>query len=163
MAPNCIYRECMHDKSLARWPPIREILQFIEATIALAVASLAVRFVPFRVITRTLEWGEHDFEKDPRRADALAAEVSVAVRRASRRSPWRNVCIHRGLATQWMLRRRGLDARFHYGLSHTNSVLSAHVWVSLNGLVVMGEEEASHYKCVAEFPARISIAGQSET
>jgi hypothetical protein len=61
-----------------------------------------------------------------------------------------------------MLRRRGLDARFHYGLSNANSVLKAHVWVSLNGSVVMGEEEASHYKCLAEFPARVSVSGQTE-
>ncbi len=131
----------------------REVLRFGEAIAALAIAGLAVRLLPFKDLTRTLGWGGRGGRR-PGTAESLHSETAQAVWRASRRVPWRTVCIHRGLAAQWMLRRRGLDSRFHYGLSQAGSILSAHVWVSLDGSIVVGEEEAARFTCVAEFPPK---------
>ena len=118
----------------------------------LALAALAVRLLPFRTLTKTLGWGGAGHGNSSEPPASRPAQIAQAVWRASRRSPWRTVCIHRGIAVQWMLRRRGLDGRFHYGLSQADSVLSAHVWVSLDGTILIGAEEASRYRCVAEFP-----------
>lgn len=43
--------------------------------------------------------------------------------------PWRTVCLRKGLALQWMLRRRGIDARLHYGIGKDDvGALCAHLW-----------------------------------
>ena len=79
-----------------------------------------------------------------------------AVDRAARRMPWRLVCIHKGLAAHWMLRRRGLLSRLHYGIAAGENQLTAHVWVSLDDEILIGGEEAASHALVATFPADMS-------
>ena len=63
------------------------------------------------------------------------------------------MCIQQGLALQWMLRRRGVDARLHYGIAKDErGELQAHVWVAAGGEVVIGGAEAPQFKCVATYP-----------
>jgi hypothetical protein len=50
-----------------------------------------------------------------------------------------------------MLRRRGFDARLHYGIANAGG-LKAHVWVSVDGKIVIGGGPAPDYKCVAVYP-----------
>lgn len=91
-------------------PGLGEFALFAEACAALTLASLAVRFWPFRwIVASTRIGGRRQSALDP-------APVALAVRRASRRLPWRIVCFQEGLATHWMLRRRGGAARLHYGV-----------------------------------------------
>jgi hypothetical protein len=142
-------------RSAARSPSLsfREFFCFGEAAILLAAAVVGVRLLPFRWLISTATWGGPAHTANERRGDLVSSKITRAVARASRRLPWRSVCIHRGLAVHWMARRRGLDARFHYGLSQDNSLLSAHVWVSVNGRIIEGQDEAANYTCVAQFPA----------
>jgi len=52
-----------------------------------------------------------------------------------------------------MLRRRGIDARLHYGLANDEGqALKAHVWVEAVGLILVGGEGADQYVRVATFP-----------
>ena len=52
-----------------------------------------------------------------------------------------------------MFRRRGIDARLHYGLTtDDDKTLRAHVWVEALGEILVGEEDASEYVRVATFP-----------
>jgi hypothetical protein len=53
-----------------------------------------------------------------------------------------------------MLRRRGVDARLHYGARQGvgNKLLEAHVWVSVAGEIVIGAEEASRFALLATYP-----------
>ena len=121
---------------------------FAEACAALSVASVAVRFWPFRwIVASTRVSGRRQTALDP-------APIALAVRRASRRLPWRTVCFQEGLATHWMLRRRGAAAQLHYGVRSDADRLSAHVWVSLRGQPVIGEEQTDLHRCVATFPPR---------
>lgn len=113
----------------------------------LLAAGLAVRFLPYRVVARTLGTTPRQRRAE---TEAVTASVSLAVRRASGHVPWRTVCFQEGLATHWMLRRRGVDSRFHYGVRNVGG-MSAHVWVSVGGRTVIGESADPH-ACVAVYP-----------
>jgi hypothetical protein len=83
-----------------------------------------------------------------------ADTVVWAVRAVGRRLPLRAKCIEQGIVAQRLMRRAGIDARLHYGArpGSEGSRLSAHVWVSVGGTVVLGGEEASNFAEVAAFP-----------
>lgn len=125
-----------------------DVGSFAEAAVALTLASLAVRLLPFRWLVRTMG------RQDPVRRDVFSDTRSVrrAVQRASRRLPWPTVCIQQGLAAHWMLRRRGMPARLHYGIRNGVERLSAHVWVTVEGAAVVGEEDDDPHTPVVIFP-----------
>lgn len=83
-----------------------------------------------------------------------AETVVWAVRAAGRRVPLRAMCIEQGIVAQRLMRRAGIDARLHYGArpASEDPKLSAHVWISVGGTVVLGGEEASGFAEVAAFP-----------
>ena len=128
--------------------PLRDNVLFAEAVLGLLAGWAAVRFLPFRTAVRiaSIELG--------RRVRTTEVErLSRAVAVAAKRVPWRAVCFQQGLALQWMLRRRGIDAKLHYGVGNApSSDLRAHVWVSAGESIVMGGEEAAGFKCVATYP-----------
>ncbi len=129
---------------------VREIARFVEAVCLLALAWAAIRLLPFRILMRTTSFGPVPGEQP--NARATGAAVRQAVKRAARRLPWTIVCFPEGLAAHWMLRRRGLPSQLHYGLRPSTEKLSAHVWVTLAGEVIVGEEAQDPHHCVATFP-----------
>jgi hypothetical protein len=141
--PTAIHRWSRLDRS-------KRIL-LVEATGAVCVASLAVKLLPFK---KAIRLGSRASVPacSTSRADVLSG-VRRAIDAATRNLPWNAVCIHRGLATQWMLRRRGIDARLHYGLAKDDEkALRAHVWVDALGETLVGGDEAGDYVRVATFP-----------
>ena len=130
----------------------------IEAASALALACAAVAFLPFR---RAIRLGS--VAPEPRRSGSVS-DCAWAVEAAARRLPLRAVCIQKGLALravciqkglalQRMLRRRGFDALLHYGArNEPPGKLHAHVWVSVEGDVVMGGNERPDFAEIAVFP-----------
>lgn len=132
---------------LYRMDPARRRL-VLRAAMVLSAASAAVALLPFRQAIR--------FGSVPLGArSGVAPEACVAAVEASaRRLPWRTMCIEKGLATQRLLRRGGADARLHYGARHDPATgkLEAHVWVSIDGIIVIGGEEARGFAKVATYP-----------
>ena len=128
--------------------PLRDNALLAEAVVALMAGWAAVRFLPFRTAVRIASVGLR------RRAQPPDVErLSRAVAVAAKRVPWRAVCFQQGLALQWMLRRRGVDARLHYGVGYApSSDLQAHVWVSVGDKIVLGRDEAPAHKSVATYP-----------
>lgn len=128
-------------------PTIREVAQFIEAIIAVGLASIAIK-LPFPWLkalmskTKCADGGEK----------VAAGQIVRAVDRASRRLPWKTVCFQQGLAVHWLLRRRSIPSVLHYGIRIAEKGMSAHVWVTLDGEVLIGGEEASRHAQVASFP-----------
>lgn len=121
----------------------------IEATVELALASAAVALLPFR---RAIVRGSVPLP--PPRPTAPVETLVWAVEAAARRLPWRAMCIEQGLAAQRMLRRRGVEARLHYGARHqvATGKLEAHVWVTVDKLAVIGGAEAAGFAEIATYP-----------
>jgi hypothetical protein len=137
-------------KLIHRWRGLdrQRRMLLVEATVALAAASAAVRFLPFK---RAVRLGSRHLPSAV--TGDMSAQVRWAVEAASRRAPWRSVCFQKGLALQWMLRRRGADATLHYGIARAeNGELSAHVWVVEGDRILIGGEQAPNFRSVATFP-----------
>jgi hypothetical protein len=123
-----------------------------EALAELAACSLAIARLPF---ARAVAFGSVPVarrEVDPGTAEALATRLCRTIEALARRVPWKAKCFQQGLALQRMLRRRGVDARLHYGIATTDKALEAHVWIVVAGRVVMGGAEAVRFREVAVFP-----------
>ena len=118
-----------------------------EAMATLLSASAAIRFLPTRRVFRLA-------------ARPLGAKKAVdirdvvwAIEAVAARVPWTTVCFQKGLALQTMLRRRGIDARLHYGVGFDSSrAIRAHVWVSAEGDIVIGGREAPDFQILATMP-----------
>jgi hypothetical protein len=111
--------------------------------------------LPFKTVMRTTKGGRVETGRPAADQHATGRDVRQAVKRAAKRIPWTIVCFPEGLAAHWMLRRRGEDSSLHYGLRPAQSELSAHVWVTLAGETIVGEEQGDAHTCVAVFPKAI--------
>ena len=124
----------------------------VEAAAALAAAAAVLHLVPFRRAIRFGSGGSADAGAEPEIERLRRIEHSVES--AAARVPWRTVCLQKGLALQWMLRRRGIDARLHYGVGKDEAgALCAHVWVSAGQTMLIGREAAPQFRAVATFPS----------
>jgi hypothetical protein len=122
----------------------------VEAAMMVALASAAVALMPFR---RSIRFGSIELAPCPK--DAPSTNDCVwAVEASTRRLPWRTVCIQKGIALQRMLRKRGVDARLHYGArtDPLSDMLEAHVWVTVGREAVIGGAEAANFAEVAVYP-----------
>lgn len=125
----------------------RKVL-IVAATLALGAMSAALRLLPFRTAIRL---GSVALGTGPA---GDPGDLVWAVRAAAPRVPWRAKCIEQGLALQWLLRRRGVPARLHYGVGRGDAeALTAHVWVSLDDEVILGGEELARFGEVAVYPS----------
>ena len=123
------------------WPTI------VEAGGALIAAAVVSRALPFR---RYISLGARKLGRRGRSGGSEARIVAAIANRV----PFRAVCLQQGLAVQWMLRRRGVDAVLHYGVRvATGEAPAAHVWVSVGGEVVSGAPQHLQYAEVARYPA----------
>lgn len=123
----------------------------VEALLALAGASAAIRFLPFR---RAVKAGARQLPPIPDRdSEHFVATAVSAIEAVAARVPWRAVCFQKGVALQWMLRRRGIDARLHYGVGKDEQgALAAHVWIAADGMIVIGGDEAERFRSLAIYP-----------
>jgi hypothetical protein len=83
----------------------------VEALATLAMASLAIRLLPFRRTVEMMQGKGGHPRPDPAKAERLTSQCRWAVTRWADRVPWRAVCFQRGLALHLMLRRRGIPSR----------------------------------------------------
>jgi len=130
----------------------REVVLVAEAGAALALAAAVLHLLPFRRAIRFASGGSPGsgagLEPD------MLRRIERSVERAARRVPWRTVCLQKGLALQWMLRRRGVDARLHYGIGKDDAgALCAHVWVSAGETLLTGGEQVPQVRMVATYPS----------
>ncbi len=126
----------------------------IRTAVALASASAAIRLLPFRKVVGSAAEVEREEEPDAATCAQEIARTSWAVNALGRRLPWKIVCFQKGLALHRLLRRRGIRSRLHYGVAPGGEgPLKAHVWVTHDGVAVIGGAEAQDYTCLATFPA----------
>jgi hypothetical protein len=121
-----------------------------EAILALALARLAVRFLPAAWI---LAWAR----RPPRHVNRFgvpeaAGWVPWSIETIAAK-PWMQAaCLPRALAAQAMLRRRGVASRLCLGVAREGTELSAHAWLELGqDLIIVGEAQAPRFTRLVEF------------
>ena len=118
-----------------------------EATAMLALARLAVRFVP---AARLMAWAA----RPPRRINRFALHeagwITWAVDTIGEKRWMQAKCLPRALAAQAMLRRRGIASKLCLGVAREDGALSAHAWIELGQEVVVGGEQAPRYTRLLE-------------
>ena len=122
-----------------------------EATVALALAALAIALLPFRLVASLARPCAQDQARLHEREQAIRA-VRWAVLACSRRVPWRAKCLEQAFAAQWLLRRRSVHAVIHYGIANRAVGLAAHAWVRATPYDVVGCENADEFTELAQFP-----------
>lgn len=123
----------------------------VEALVALALASLVVTVVPFRVIGNWASGSSPAPALPPARRAAIS-RVRWAVSACARRVPFRAKCFEEGLAALWMLRRRGVSATLHFGAAQEDESLVAHVWITADDEAVIGCEMKDRFFELVRFP-----------
>jgi hypothetical protein len=119
-----------------------------EAAFMLAIARLAVRFVP---ASRIFAWAS----RPPRRISRFAVDeidwIFWAVECIGTK-PWINaLCLPSALAAHAMLRRRGIASRVCLGVARKGNELAAHAWVEVGKNKVLTGVEADRFMRLAEF------------
>ena len=127
----------------------RKWLLLVRASLALAGARL---LLSRRSFPEALRFGAVPVGSLTGETDGMM--IIWAVRAAARRVPFRAMCIEQGIAAQRLLRHAGIDALLHYGArpGGDGKPLSAHVWVSVKGEILIGGAEADKFAEIGAFP-----------
>jgi hypothetical protein len=127
-----------------------------EALAALAIAQVAMAFLPFR---RIAAWLGTPGAESPATATAedirTAQEVGWAVSVLARRVPWDGRCLAQALAATGMLRRRGLEGTVSFGVRRGESArFDAHAWLRLGSCMVTGGPGHQRFQTFTTFARR---------
>ena len=106
------------------------------AVAAEAFVLLAAMRVGLRLFPRTLLRGVILRGHDDAIFDARAAEVVSVFARVAGKHPLQLNCMHRALALQRMLARRGVTAALRVGLGRRPKLLPGHAWLEVGGTLV---------------------------
>lgn len=134
--------------------PVQDKLLLIETTTLLFIARLLVLFLPFRVIAKRL--GEHMTETT-RQTSSLQEEttenIGKVIRKMSRRTPFRSLCLEQAIACKVMLNRRGISSTIYFGLAKENEALKlkAHAWTRSGNQIITGAKGRHQFKVVSTF------------
>ena len=111
-----------------------------EAFVMLALASMAVRLVP---PARLLHWAG----KPPKRSNRFAMDevewVAWAVEAIAVKGWFATTSFSRALATQSMLRRRGITSSLCIGIARSGRSFAQQAWIEYGAGKVVGEMDGS--------------------
>jgi hypothetical protein len=129
-----------------------------EALAALALAQMAMFFIPFRRIARWLGTaGAESPAEVPEWEARIAKEIGWAVGALGRRVPWDGRCLAQALAATWMLRRRGMEGTVSFGARKGERAgFDAHAWLRVGSLMVTGGPGHESFKIFTTFARRRS-------
>jgi hypothetical protein len=96
-----------------------------------------------------------------RRDDNLAARrLARAVERAAARLPGEAKCLPRAMALQWLLRRRGFDAKLVIGVrpgAARGGLDDLHAWIVRRGEILVGASDEEHRAIYAAATGRAPL------
>lgn len=132
----------------------RERARLGEAIFYLAIARLALVFIPFKKLAGGL--GAHQqesfetFTQPIQRAQAR--RIGWAVTTMSRYVPWDSACLAQAIAGKWMLRARHLRSTLYLGVAYDeNKKMLAHAWLRCGDVFVTGAPQHRRFTVVATF------------
>lgn len=126
----------------------------VEAVVWLWLSRLALIFIPFPRLARTM--GTFVSPADARALQAkskrshdharLAEGIGWAVTRSARYVPFNAVCLPQAMAARVMLKRRGVPSVLHFGAGRgKDKPLDAHAWLDAAGVEVTGFPVAKNF------------------
>lgn len=140
----------------------RKVL-IIEAGLAVLIADLAVRLLPFSMLARSL--GVRHDASNPVQVVPMRAQRGVtiggAVGAVATRMPHKPLCLAQAVAAQWLLRLHGVIGTVKLGARHTpadSTEMAAHAWVQVGDRIVVGRSGHTLYTVTACFtPKRAAL------
>jgi hypothetical protein len=125
-----------------------------ETMLALGLAWVLVFVMPFRH-TAALIGGTRQIEpsktaSDPTQTLKRAASVTRRLERIAPLMPFRTTCLVRAIAGWLLLSRRGLGSTIRFGVAMEDSKLSAHAWLIVEGVTLLGGAEAEGFQPLAD-------------
>lgn len=126
---------------------------YIETFFISGVARLLIAGVPFRHLSRFL--GTHLAQPlcEPTTQQCRQIdEVSLAISRIAKYTPWRCQCFEQGLTAKLMLRQRGLGSTLQFAVAFdSQTTLLAHAWLRCGSKVVTGGDSDDTFSIVGTF------------
>src|SRR4051812_46225955 len=112
---------------------MRTLLLAVESFLTLAWVRVLLRFAPRRVLRGVLAIAPKGRELDARIVNVFG--------RVAARTPVAHNCMHRSLALQRMLARRGVSAELRIGIGRKPNLFPGHAWLEVDGVVVNDDAE----------------------
>jgi hypothetical protein len=109
------------------------LLIALESMLTLMLVRVLLRVTPHRVLRGVLEPRDDKRAADPR--------VIAIFRRTAARVPFAHNCMHRSLALQRMLARRGVAAQLRIGIGAKPNLFPGHAWLECDGAVINDDPE----------------------
>jgi len=139
-----------------KWPKrLAAAFLFGEAILYLLAARCALLIVPFHRLTRWMERRSRRPELSGPDRQRAVKEVRIAIFRVWHQSPLPTTCLHRAMAAQAMLRRRGVGTTLYYGAStQPTGRLQTHAWLQDGDEGIVGHIVACQesYHVLARYP-----------
>lgn len=111
---------------------MRTLLLAVESFVTLAWVRVLLRFSPRRALRGVLD-AAGDARIDPK--------VVEVFRGVTARTPIAHNCMHRSLALQRMLVRRGVAVKLCVGIGRKPNLFPGHAWLEAGGVVVNDDAE----------------------
>ena len=108
----------------------------LESLLTLAWMRLLLRFAPGRALRGAL-----DGAASARVAASQQHNVVETFKSTARRTPFGHTCLHRSLALQRMLARRGIVTTLRVGLGRKPNLFPGHAWLECDGVIVNDDAE----------------------
>ena len=134
--------------------PLRDKVHLVRALAALTWVSLQLRLVkPGRVVALLGAPTEPGTAADvPERAVIDGRRIGWAVAAVARRLPWHPTCLRQALAATRLLHRAGVPSLLVLGVQRPMTP-SAHAWVTVGDVVVVGQPGYRSFTPLAAFTA----------
>ena len=127
-----------------------EIVLIPEALLALLIYRVKVSYQPSsKWMPKATKEVTEKIEVEKMGRALLVAKVIDGL---ENRTPWKNTCLVKALATRRMLRKRKLNHKIHFGVAKKlNSKLKAHAWLSIGTNNILGGENLEGFHEISAF------------
>jgi hypothetical protein len=130
-------------------------LILLEALFFLTLAKLGVKLLPFKQLAKLIgskAEGYINQDLEIKKLDQLRL-VRQMIGVASRNVFWSSVCLDQAIAAKWMLNRRKIKSRLHFGVlkdkQENENILKAHAWLIVNKDFLVTGWVDNHYQEIA--------------
>ena len=126
---------------------------FLLAYFTTTYISFLVALIPKKVILKRIGAlrVESDFEISLENQNT-ADQISKAIRRTVRYTPWRVTCLAQAILAKYLLKRRKIASTLYLGVAKDGQGgLIAHAWLRCGSQIITGKEEMSRFTVVGFF------------